>query len=575
MLFLPGVRRLRFRVRSLVLLVAALAVGMAAVMVWIPWIRWRIRVDRVIREKLEPPSTNTIARFEETPTFQTVKGLSTGELEDLLRDPKHVVDELLITVARAKSEDRRSTAARSISNFLRLVESPELPKSAFNQLLALALSDKMSPRGESAIVFSFIHPWITHVDLDDQQRSAILDRARTHARASRPDERLARWLYVLDQVGCRDETKFLLGLARHPDPEVRRLVHESGLCQTRWRGVLPYLREWLDDDETASWAFRYQILATSSEGRAILWEYASSRCRPIEHRRTAMRMLKRDRGGVALLLEACEDAGRRAIVAELFGPDKVNLFSWSHGLPAQIDGWSISQEFENAQDPSDPRPELRKLLAREDVVHDPWFGLIHGVAPNFWARGSRTVGSAADQREFIDRNVQNAERILQELTGRSDLTTPEAWMKWYNETKPSLVARRRWLELNLKYHGLLNYEGYNRDFDFYKTMPPDCLPLYEQLARRGPEWARLPISQMLLLYADRLEEIPYLIDRIEQEVRQHPRKVSRRNPFPLQILQRRFAVNYLWDVSAWRSWWAREQTQIGSDDRKNLRLPAA
>ncbi len=60
----------------------------------------------------------------------------------------------------------------------------------------------------------------------------------------------------------------------------------------------------------------------------------------------------------------------------------------------------------------------------------------------------------------------------------------------------------------------------------------------------------------LLLYADRTEEAPLLIDDIEQELRDHPTRFADRNPWPIVILRFRFGVNHFWDVDAWRRWWA-------------------
>ena len=59
-----------------------------------------------------------------------------------------------------------------------------------------------------------------------------------------------------------------------------------------------------------------------------------------------------------------------------------------------------------------------------------------------------------------------------------------------------------------------------------------------------------------MMYADRTEETPLLIDDIEQEVRDYPTRFGDRNSTPAMILRWRFGVNYFWDVAAWRQWWA-------------------
>jgi hypothetical protein len=65
----------------------------------------------------------------------------------------------------------------------------------------------------------------------------------------------------------------------------------------------------------------------------------------------------------------------------------------------------------------------------------------------------------------------------------------------------------------------------------------------------------------LLLYSDRTEEVPLLIDDIEQELRDHPARFGDRNTWPIAILRYRFGVNHFWDVGAWRRWWTDYQAK--------------
>ncbi len=64
-----------------------------------------------------------------------------------------------------------------------------------------------------------------------------------------------------------------------------------------------------------------------------------------------------------------------------------------------------------------------------------------------------------------------------------------------------------------------------------------------------------------------------LIDDIEQELRDCPRRFAERNIWPIRILSFRFGVNYFWDVAAWRRWWADNQgkaaERAGEPSRNN------
>jgi hypothetical protein len=79
---------------------------------------------------------------------------------------------------------------------------------------------------------------------------------------------------------------------------------------------------------------------------------------------------------------------------------------------------------------------------------------------------------------------------------------------------------------------------------------------YAKLVRAAALGARWRLCLTLLLYCDRVEEAPLLIDDIEQELRDHPVRFGDRNLWPIRILGYRFGVNYFWDVAAWRRWWA-------------------
>jgi hypothetical protein len=416
----------------------------------------------------------------------------------------------------------------------------------------------LRPDDESSAIV-LIQGLSDHLGLDGAQRAAILSRARTLARGPDPGKLLPHWVILIGQIGGGAESEFLLELDDSCDPNSLTLGMGSRLMHSRLPVLLVHIRRWLDDPARALGALDYTILPCTAEGRQLLLDVILCPGRDDEVRRKAMRLLKRDYSGVELLLRVCEDPLRRRVVGNFYGPDRHNLTGFMGGLPAQLDLWSLPAEVAEAKDPEDPRPELRELGKRRDVISFPWNTLIGGIRPSYWRHVGKRMFEEGKTESEVDRVVSEIVAgdlaITQQLAGRDDLSTPEEWDRWLCETKPDQLALGRWLDQMLAHPDLMRFKEFARYVDAPRSVPLELVPKFARLARATPAGSRWRLCQTLLLYAERTEEAPLLIDDIEQELHEHPVRFGDRNSWPITILAYRFGVNHFWDVAAWRRWW--------------------
>jgi hypothetical protein len=379
--FKPGWWRPRLSIRALMIGVAALALGFASVWVYLPWLRWRLRVDRIIDKKLAGRDRHSDVFFD--PTYEKYYALTGPEYRDVLKDPRYVAERLLENSANDADPRRRAEAFSALRRLLAESASPALAQEFLGRILRQAVAGTSRPDDEASAIM-LIQGLSPHPGLDEAQRAAILARARTLARGPDPGKLLPYWAILIGQIGGGAESEFLLELDDSRDPKSFTFGVGSRLTHSRLPVLLDHIRRWLDDPARALGALDYTILPCTTEGRQLLLEVVLTAGRDDEVRRKAMRLLKRDCNGVELLLRVCEDPLRRRVVGQFYGPDQHNLTVISDGLPAQLDGWSLSAEVAEAKDPEDPRPELRELGNRRDVISFPWNTLIGGISRSYW-----------------------------------------------------------------------------------------------------------------------------------------------------------------------------------------------
>ncbi len=228
----------------------------------------------------------------------------------------------------------------------------------------------------------------------------------------------------------------------------------------------------------------------------------------------------------------------------------------------RIDVWPLPEPFTEVKDREDPRAELLQLRDYWDSALDswPWDAVVRGLNSATWASMRVRILKQGKPPADADRVVQTAVAtylaVARELSGRDDISTPAEWDQWYRAAQPQPIPRAVWLERLLAHPELIAIGKFNGDFITPKrSLSPELVQDYSKLARAAPPGARWRLCLTLLLYCDRTEEAPLLIDDIEQQLRDCPRHFAERNTWPIRILSYRFSVNHFWDVDAWRRWW--------------------
>jgi hypothetical protein len=542
--------------------VASLALAFASIWVYLPWLLWRVRVNRVIDQKLTGPDKRS-ALFS-NPSYESYNKLTGAEYLDVLKDPRYVAERLFETAAKDADPQRRVEAFSALERLLVEAASPDLAQEFSRRVLRQAVAGALSTKDEIAAV-TVVQDLLAPIGLDDGQRAAILERALKLARGPDSQNLLPFWVMLIGQIGGPAETEFLLELDDARDP--KSFTFDQGSRLKHWRSpvLLDHIRRWLDDPARALGALDYTILPCTVLGRRLLLDVVLTPGRDDEVRRKAMRLLKRNCNGVDLLLHACDDPDRRRILGKFFGPDRYSLTTISAGLPAQLDRWSLPATLAEVKDPNDPRPELLKLRALPDYISFPWLTLLGGISPSYWGALRKRMfeaGKSQAEVEHIVREVVEGDlAIAQELAGRHDLRTPAEWERWYQGIKPGsiLVTLGRWIEVMLAHPDLMKYKEFGGYIQATHSVAPELVPSFAGLAHAAPAGTRWRLCVTLLLYSDRTEDAPLLIDDIEQELRDHPTRFGDRNTWPILILRYRFGVNYFWDVAAWRRWWAKYQ----------------
>ena len=206
---LGRIRRVRFRFRTMLAVVAGAAVILMAATRWIPYVLWRIRLERAIVAKvLDDPHINNL--LMSNPSFQLFHGLDGRELGDLRRDPGLVVDRLLRAIGEG-DEGRRKRALHSLGIYLDEVEGPELPRRFVDRGVALLATGTLLIGVETDLA-SAVAGRARSVGMGAADRAAFRERARVVLRSTLPHPDYAKvWAWSLAQLGGREEMEIIRG----------------------------------------------------------------------------------------------------------------------------------------------------------------------------------------------------------------------------------------------------------------------------------------------------------------------------------------------------------------------------
>ena len=258
--WLGRIGRVRLRVRTMLGLVAAVALIVVASTRWIPYVRWRLRLERTIDGKVAGDShIDSLAMSN--PSFQLFHGLNDEEIGDFRRDPNFLVDRLLRIVGEEGTTIRRLNTLHSLDMYLDEVEGPELPRRFIARSVRLLASGKLPAILESELA-EVLAGRACYVGIDPADREAFRERARVvlgSAGLTWP-EVAWNWAGALASLGGRVETEIVVTLVDRWTGPRRDVIFRSGLGTTRRPDLLPKFRGWLDDEVLAREIFLYHRL---------------------------------------------------------------------------------------------------------------------------------------------------------------------------------------------------------------------------------------------------------------------------------------------------------------------------
>lgn len=491
-----------------VLLVAALTCS--ASYFW-----WRYQVNCAVEAALEKGS-------DQQWTFNPLESERKTDYILLLSDVDRVQDTLLETLATDASAARQINALETMKALLARSGSYKARERSLREILALLTSGRLRG-GIKKNVLLTAADWIPSTGVTRQERAELIVMVRKLPELT-PD-----WAKLLIAIGGRQEVLLVLQHGDTHDDNLRWAIHNSWLIGTRWPGILPYLKKWLEDPVIADGrVLGSSTLEFTTRGRRILLEYATDSSHPRKLRQRAIESLQTNLVGVGLLLDAAKDSETSRLLDEALGEDAIVALQASQA-------------------------SLRQYNADE-----LWTELIEGLAATYWLPTSSGTPDPPEVKKLYEElsreNVKLSFRILERLTGKSDLQTQQEWRAWYLETNPGEVPQSQLVQLIIDHPELLASPTMLRRISPIKIggIPPDCMPLYKEMLRDGPPYSKYEASRVLLRLSDDLEAVPVVIELIDNSVHSDSASV---HPGEISLLQGRFAVNYYWDTDAWRKWW--------------------
>ena len=508
----------RLRLGALILLVALVALVFGGIR-GISQLRQRYRVNQAVEfAQTAGPGSNW--------WLNTIDFAIDDNYRALLSDRERVFEILIRSAVDDPEEARRVHSVQTIRVILGPRGSSTLRKRGLNWAIGELAEARLSPAVETELATA-IAEWARIEGLNSTQRSVILSKSKSASPAL-----LRAWAHVLTTIGGREEMEFLISIGDTHDPTLLLAVHFSALRGSCWPPLLPALKRWLDDPMVAPHALKYSLLSHSSEGRKLLLAYAIAANHPAKLRQRAVEGLQETIPGTKLLLDAIETPNFRESLANNIGGDPRARFQAALAKLEERNGKEFWSELIGAVDSQYPNQLPSPTTDIEKAVNKA---------------GSRARQESSEQ----------ALRCLKWITGRTDLQTQTDWQSWYVTTRTSALAQRELVALVLKHPEALGQVAILRRIvpHHLGELPADCIPLYEQMARNGPPASQYWACMALLHYTPKTDVTPLVINLLSQEQRDNSAKTS---SGLLDLLKRRFAENFYWDVPAWREWWAEQ-----------------
>ncbi len=502
--------RPRLTIRGLILLVVAFGL-MALGYRLFGWAMWRRGVDIAIAETIEngPESNWGIYWSDGRPNVPRQ-----DEYTLLRSDPRRSIETFLETLTSDPDPSRRINAARGLQPLFRQPMPPGIPPWFVNHSTDLVIRGTLPPGVEAELV-NVIARCVRTTGLDDSLRASILGMVRPDRARWTPS-----WIGLLDEIGGLGEVEFLVKLGFEHDPSVLYAIHNV-LKVSAWPGLFPSLERWLADPIIAPHAIEYSLLVMRPRGRAMLLEFARRVDQPAELRRRAVERLLGTPDGV-----------------DLVRPHRAEL-AWIEGLDGKFDAARQDHERKNGD--------------------GFWLELIEGLPAEVRATATPIDPAALARFQVAKAVAETNVRCLQFLSGDTSRRSRDDWDRWFRFSRPARVTTGELARLLLLHPDANAYAVIRRltspDFG---ADPDRDLPDLLRLAHQGRADTRFWACWAILLYTDSTEVVPDLFDVLGQP--SAPSDIPDQRFAEISLLKSRFAENHFQDISAWRAWWAKAQS---------------
>jgi hypothetical protein len=183
-----------------------------------------------------------------------------------------------------------------------------------------------------------------------------------------------------------------------------------------------------------------------------------------------------------------------------------------------------------SNDTSDPRPELRRLLDDLGAMDDPWPRLLADF-------------------EVSSPEGSHAKDLLGAAAPHADLS------RGLDGSAPP-IARKDWCTALDRFPD--RRDRLDADFNL-ATLPPDGVSVLPRIDRSASSPHSETALRLLIGTTEREQEVRPSIEALAERAGCGPGHLSACDARSRRVQRSCFAVDFGWDMGAWRAWWERER----------------